>query len=178
MLMTQVSKPDRARIVSLYTEHFWKIQKIADIFPFSSRVVRRVLKEEKVEVRPAGWRRKRPKIRMDIWERADEVINLYFKQKKSLRQIGKILGCSTQPIINIIEARGLRLRTLTESRQYRTDKYGIGEEIKVNRPQHQPEATVNSKTPVKELRDKHNLTIDEIAEVTGKDRVDIFKELQ
>ena len=180
MLMVKVSQPDRDRIVHLYTVDYMKARDIADLFPFSYRIVCRVLREEGVTMRPPGWQKgnRRARLRSEVWDRADEVVDLYVKKQMSTRRVAAELSCSTQPVINILKSRGIRRRTPKEARRIRADKYGIGEPIEVKRPAHQPDVTVSSKASVAELRDVYNLTIDEIEAVTGKDRVDIFKELQ
>lgn len=178
--MYKVSSADRNRIVHLYTVQEWTLKEIAIEYPFSARVVKRVLREEGVQLRKPTLRpEKRRKHRNDLWEQAGTIVALYLDEKKSPRQIAAQFGCSTQPILDILKAKGVEMRSLKESRRYRPDKYGYAEHQKetVHREAGRKPVEVNRKMSVRELRDA-DLTIDQISEITSMSRVDIFQELQ
>lgn len=178
--MFQVSTADRKRIVHLYTVLRHTLKEIAAGFPFSEHVVKRVLREESVQLRKATQlpERRRKHLKA-LWAQADTIVMLYVEKMQSPRQIASQFGCSTTPIRKILASKGVAARTLKEARRYRPDKYGYAEHqpVEVDRKRWQPEVTVNRKMSVQELRDKE-LTIDEIADITGMSRVDVFKELQ
>ena len=163
----------------LYTVQEQTLKEIAAGYPFSERVVKRVLREESVGLRKPTLRAEKRRKHHRVWEQADTIVALYLDKKKSPRQIAAQFGCSTQPILDILKAKGVKMRSLKESRRYRPDKYGYAEhqEIEVKRKRWQPEVTVNKKMSVRELRDAE-LTIDEISGITGMPRVDVFQELQ
>ena len=178
--MYKLSREDRIRIVYLYNAQNQTLREIAAKYPFSERVVRRVLREEGVKPRNGTMRpEKRKKRRRKVWKQADRVVHLYVEKKLSMRRVAAEFGCSMMPIKQILKAKGVRVRTLKESRRYRPDKYGYAEhqQVEVERKRWQPEVVVNRKMSVQEMRDK-DLTIDEISEITGLSRVDVFQELQ
>ena len=178
--MYKVSSADRNRIVHRYTDMEWTLKEIAIGYPFSARVVKRVLREEGVQLRKPTLRpKKRRKHRKDLWEQADRIVYLYVEKKKSPRQLAAQFGCSTQPILDILKAKGVEMRSLKESRRYRQDKYGYAEHQKetVQREAGLKPVEVNRKMTVRELRDAE-LTIDQISEITGLSGVDVFEELQ
>lgn len=157
------------------------VREIAVEYPFSISVVKRVLREEEVQLRSRGSRRREKcqKHRKDIWKHADRIVQLYTDAKKSPRRIAAEFRCSTEPILDILKVKGVKMRSLKESRRYRPDKYGYAEhqQVEVKRKRWQPKVTVNRKMSVQALRDK-DLTIDEIADITGMSRIDVFQELQ
>ena len=181
MRMIEVSEDDRNRIVMLYLVKKQTIKEIADKFPFSRRIVRRVLSQARVPIRRSGWqgsRREMPRYRQDVWDESEKIVYLYESEKQSPRRIAAQFGCSAPLITQILESAGVEIRSLKDARQFRPDKYGYAEhqQVEVERKRWQPEVTVNRKMSVREMREK-DLTIDEIAEVTGLSRVDVFQEL-
>lgn len=178
--MIEVSREDRSRIVHLYIKYRQTIREIAAEFPFSTTVVRRILLEEGVQLRRGTQLpERREKRHKNIWKQADTIVSIYRDQRKSLRQVAVEFGCTATLIKEILKAKGVKTRTLKEARRYRPDKYGYAEhqQVEVARKRWQPEVTVNRKMSVQQMRDKE-LTIDEIASITGMSRVDVFKELQ
>ena len=178
--MYKLSREDRIRIVHLYIDKNCILQEIAAEYPFSVKVVQRVLREEGVQLRKATRRSdRREKYRKDVWGQADTIVEMYVKEKLSIASIASEFGCSVQPIKEILKMKGVKSRTLKESRRYRPDKYGYAEhqQVEVERKRWQSEVTVNRKMSIQEMRDK-DLTIDEISEITGLSRVDVFQELQ
>lgn len=122
--MKHITLAERCRIVHLYTIENQTLKEIAGQFPFSTRVVRRVLSEEDVPMRKATGRPETRLKRSLVWKQADEVIRFYTESKLSVRAIAKHLGVSTQPILDILQVHNVRTRTLKEARPYRRDKYG------------------------------------------------------
>lgn len=177
--MFKVSRADRNRIVHLYTVQEQTLKEIAAGYPFSERVVKRVLREEGVQLRKPTLRPEKRRKHHRVWEQADMIVALYLDKKKSPRQIAAQFGCSTQPILDILKAKGVEMRSLKESRRYRPDKYGYAEHQKETIPREAglKPVEVNRKMSVRELRDAE-LTINQIADITGLSRVDVFEELQ
>ena len=90
----------------------------------------------------------------DCPETQREIWKLYHEQKLTQDEIGKRIGINRNYV-------GKVLRQI----------------VSVNRKVWQPAVAVTKQMSVAELRDKE-LTIDEIADITGMSRVDVFKELQ
>lgn len=82
---------------------------------------------------------------------------------------GKIKKMNAQGLTQVAIAKQLGI-----NRTYVGDV--LRKEITVDRKRWQPEVTVTPQMSVKEMRDR-DLTIDEIAEITGMSRVDVFQEL-
>lgn len=83
--------------------------------------------------------------------------------------------------LKIIRLRGEGLTHEAIAKIMKINRNYIGEvlreEVEIERKKWQPAVTVQNGMSIAEMRDK-NLTIDEIAEIKGIDRVDVFKELQ
>ena len=177
--MYKLSQETKDRVVYLYDTLEMTMVEVADLFPFSTKIVRKVLVGEGTTIRPKGWisNKKRTKYRQDIWDQSKKIGKLYLSKENSPRQIAKQLGCSPLLITQILKATGVKMRTLEEARRCRKDKYGSKREIKVERKRWQSTIEVNNKMSVQELRNKE-LTIDEISDITGIPRVEVFEKLQ
>ena len=121
---------ERDTIVSLYTLEEQTLQEIANRYPFSVSVVRRILREAGVAIRPPKRRTRTPPPKTSpAWQYEHKIIHCYTAQKMSLRATAKRFDTSSQSVRSILEARSIPTRTLKESRQTRPDKYGYGELI-------------------------------------------------
>ena len=156
-----IEKDERERIVHLYTIRNQTIEEIAEEFPFSFRVVRRVLHEENIPMRKRTQRPEKRKKLRTIWEYPEKVVRLYQEEKLSLRAIAKKFNVSIIPVIEILNVFQIERRTLSEARRLRDDKYG----------------SVDIQSRVVELR-QENLKIQEIAEKVGRSPVEILEILR
>ena len=125
---------DRQKIVHAYTVQQLTIKEVAALFEnYSSTVINRVLTEEGIQKRKAGWKpTPRPK-QHPIWENEKEVVRLYTDEKMSLRRLAKHFHCTIQPIRCILRSNGVLCRTLKQARKYRPDKYGFANRAQPNR---------------------------------------------
>lgn len=89
----------------------------------------------------------------DCPETQREIKRLRFEEELTQEVIGKRLGMSRNYVGQVLRKA-----------------------VSVERKTWQPSVTVTRQMSIQEMRDKE-LTIDEIAEITGKSRVDIFQEL-
>lgn len=91
----------------------------------------------------------------------------------------KLDSPDVQNQIKKLYAQGLTRRAIAKkigiNRGYVSDF--LRQEVQVDRKTWQPLVTVENQMSVQEMREK-GLTIDEIAEITGKSRVTVFQELQ
>lgn len=118
MRVKPVSDFDKKKIVSLYTTRNQTLKEIAERYPnFSRTVVRRVLAEAGVTLRP-----KKPRVvhkRKAVWDSVDQVVDLYTEKGYSMRRIAAYFGVSMQPIREILKKEKIQRRTLTEAWKYR-----------------------------------------------------------
>ena len=143
------SKFDELEICRMYRDRSVAVKMIREEFQISRSAMYLILEKHGVPVRLERRKWERPEIQ-------SEVRNL-FSEGKNRDEISDIVGLSRNYIAKILNQKV--------------------EEITVERKRWQSTVTVTNQMSVREMRDR-DLTIDEIADITGMSRVDVFQELQ
>ena len=100
-------------------------------------------------------------------------IKRMYTEGKSLRTIAKVIGINRSTVTLILKDMGVKIRTLSEANRLAMNKTNM---VTVEREAGQPAIKVNKRKSISKLR-ADGLTIDQIAEVKGINRVDVYQEL-
>ncbi len=104
----QITDETRCNIISRYEQQ--SAREIAKRYPFSRRVVMRVLKEAGVRLRKGNERGRRDTKKHPAWRGAKEITCLYQKREFSVYRIAKRYNCSAFTIIKILKENGIQRR--------------------------------------------------------------------
>ena len=169
----------KQKVIALYTLGNMTYREIANHFPFSYKIVNRIIKEEGITPRT---RTMRPEFRVKVsraWDMQDDIIRMY-QSGQSAREIAKKVGCSHRPICDILIEVG-EMRTLKEAWVHRKAKAKAKPKAKpkphtIKREAGLEDVQVSTREGVASLREQ-GLTIDQIAELKGMTRLEVYKEL-
>jgi transposase len=111
-LSLEVKIPTRGRLYALYWEDFKDTYQIAEELGVSSSTVSRWLKKNKIVIRDNS----AAQLRTDYSPPSKKYLNdLYWNQKKTLKEIGKILGIGINAVITLFDKNKIPIRTTSES---------------------------------------------------------------
>ena len=173
------------KIISMYVDDELNISEIGDILGFSKTSIRNVLvmndvprrmpgKSKKLHVQPGRYREKG----YDV----DAIVAAYTEEGLGLRKVGWRFGVSGQLVKDILKSEGVPRRTPAEAAKLRweTDPpQNIGRKKcdQLHKPVTDEHDSSLQHLAIKELRNEHNLKIDEIADVKGISRLAVSQEL-
>ena len=169
------------KIISMYVDERLTCVEIGDILGFCHATIRNVLIWNDVPRRRPGTSkalRRQPGRYREKGHPVDEIVKAYTEDKLGLTKVGRRFGISGQLVMDILEAEGVPRRTLSEASKLRWKNDPPQNVGRPKRKQSQVCATdeINSLT-VQELRDEHDLKIDDIATIKGISRLAVSKEL-
>ena len=168
----------------MYVDDKLHCGEIGDILGFSRTSIRNVLVRNGVPRRPRGSSQKlsrQPGRYREKGYDVDAIVAAYTQDKLGLRKVAWRFGISEQLVKDILEAEGVTLRTPAEAARLRwkNEPQNIGR--KKCDQSHKPVTDEHDSSlqhlAIKELRNEHNLTIDEIADVKGISRLTVSKAL-
>ena len=169
------------KIISMYVDDGLYCREIGDILGFNKSTIRNVLVRNGIERRRPGTSKalhRQPGRYREKGYPVNEIVKAYTEDKLGMKKVGLRFGISGQLVMDILEAEGVPRRTPSEASKLRWKNDPPQNVGRPKRKQSQVCATdeINSLT-VQELRDKHNLKIDDIAEIKGISRLAVYKAL-
>ena len=157
-------------IVSRYSEDKQTLNEIANIYKVTAPAIRKRLFDAGVQIRPnrGQFNRKVQYIASLDPRDVEKVYNL----GKPLFETAVHLGISVPTLRKILIKNGIRIRSQSEQRLLgRSGHESRAQKVRVDVPI--PDGTFAER--VKHLRENENLRIDQIAEVLGAERLDVYQ---
>ena len=161
-------------IVSRYSEDKQTLNEIANIYKVTAPAIRKRLVDAGVQIRPNGGQVNRKFQYIASLDPRD--IEKVYNLGKPLFETAVHLGISVPTLRRILKKNGIRIRSQSEQRLlgrsgHESRAQNRSQKVRVDVPI--PDGTFAER--VKHLRENENLRIDQIAEVLGAERLDVYQ---